>query len=197
MEDFSEHIMEDIAKGDEAAFERLFRGMYTRLCVYAESLVRDHDQAEDLVQGVCCDVWEKRESLNVQVSVSAYLFRAVYHAALNALKHERVKQEFARFMEECGARSENNVEDFFRRESQNEVLAEINRAVDALPEQCREIFLLSRFSGKKSTDIAALLSLSVRTVETQLYRALKMLRTKLEHLRRTDVFLFLYLRKQG
>ncbi len=184
-----------IARGDERAFEQLFREMYARLCVYAESLVRDHEQAEDLVQGVFCDLWEKREKLRIEVSLSAYLFRAVYHEALNVLKHERVKQEFARFVEEHGKQSENNVEEFFLQESRNEVLAEIKRAVDSLPEQCREIFLLSRFAGKKSADIAGLLNISVRTVETQLYRAMRTLRAKLEHLRRTDVFLFLWWRK--
>lgn len=195
MEDFSEHIMDAIAKGDEAAFERLFREMYTRLCVYAESLVRDHAQAEDMVQGVFCNLWEKREKLDVSVSVSSYLFKAVYHEALNVLKHERVKADFARFIEERGEQSENNVENFFLRESRDEVVAEINRAIDSLPEQCREILLLSRFSGKKSADIAELLHLSVRTVETQLYRAMKQLRVKLKHLRNTDVFLFLHFRK--
>ena len=138
-----------IARGDERAFEQLFREMYARLCVYAESLVRDHEQAEDLVQGVFCDLWEKREKLRIEVSLSAYLFRAVYHEALNVLKHERVKQEFARFVEEHGKRSENNVEEFFLQESRNEVLAEIKRAVDSLPEQCREIFSVEPVCGEK------------------------------------------------
>lgn len=188
-----EQLMESIAQGNRTAFEKLFRTYYVPLCVYAESLLHDKEQAEDLVQGIFCDLWEKRAKLHIHESFQSYLFRAAYNAALNLLKHEKVKSEFLKFVREHEVAGENNTESFFLREEQSFMLNEINRAIEALPGQCREIFLLSRFAGKKSADIASTLGISVRTVETQLYRAMKQLRVALSHLRNADIYLFLHL----
>lgn len=188
-----EEIMEKIVQGNKRAFEQLFREWYVRLCLYAESIIRDSDQAEDLVQGLFCKLWERREKVDVHESVKSYLYRSVYNSALNALKHEKVKLDFLEFIRKHNKDEENNTEYFFDKDNQNAVLKEINRVVDTLPQQCREIFLLSRFSGKKSADIACELDISVRTVETQLYRAMKRLREELSHLRNSEIlFLFLF-----
>lgn len=181
---------ESISLGSKVAFEQMFRSNYTRLCIYAESLLHDREVVEDLVQGAFCELWEKRDKLKIHDSLNAYLYRAVYNAALNVLKHEKVKLGFIEFVNKHGIKEENNIEHFFDREEQGYLLEEINRAIDTLPEQCREIFLLSRFGGKKSVDIARSLNISVRTVETQLYRAMKHLRSELAHLRNADILLF-------
>ena len=179
-----------ISLDSKSAFEKLFRSNYTRLCIYAESLLHDRELVEDLVQGVFCELWEKREKLEIHDSLNAYLYRAVYNAALNLLKHEKVKLSFVEFVNRHTIREENNTEHFFDREEQGYLLDELNRAINTLPDQCREIFLLSRFAGKKSMDIANSLNISVRTVETQLYRAMKHLRSELAHLRNADIWLF-------
>ena len=176
---------------DEAAFEKLFREWYAPLCGYAESLLHDRDASEDAVQGVFCTLWEKRTVLRVEESVKSYLYRAVYNAAINMLEHEKVKAAFARFLHEREEAGENNTEHYFSEEARTAVVAEINRAIDALPGQCREILLLSRFSGKKSAEIAEMLHISVRTVEAQLYRAMKRLKQDLAHLRNQEILLFL------
>lgn len=176
-------VMLAIAKGDKKAFEQLFRDWYVRLCVYAESIVRDRDLAEDLVQGIFCMLWEKRDRVDVRESVKSYLYRSVYNSALNTIKHEKVKIAFLEFIRKHEKEEDNDIERFFDSEDQNIVLKELNRAIETLPDQCREIFLLSRFAGKKSAEIASELDLSVRTVEAQLYRAMKRLREELSHLR--------------
>lgn len=176
-------VMLAIAKGDKKAFEQLFRDWYVRLCVYAESIVRDRDLAEDLVQGIFCMLWEKRDRFDVRESVKSYLYRSVYNSALNTIKHEKVKIAFLEFIRKHENEEDNDTERFFDSEDQNIVLKELNRAIETLPDQCREIFLLSRFAGKKSAEIASELDLSIRTVEAQLYRAMKRLREELSHLR--------------
>lgn len=183
-------VMLAIAKGDKKAFEQLFRDWYVRLCVYAESIVRDRDLAEDLVQGIFCMLWEKRDRVDVRESVKSYLYRSVYNSALNTIKHEKVKIAFLEFIRKHEKEEDNDIERFFDSEDQNIVLKELNRAIETLPDQCREIFLLSRFAGKKSAEIASELDLSVRTVEAQLYRAMKRLREELSHLRQ-GLILFL------
>lgn len=183
-------VMLAIAKGDKKAFEQLFRDWYVRLCVYAESIVRDRDLAEDLVQGIFCMLWEKRDRVDVRESVKSYLYRSVYNSALNTIKHEKVKIAFLEFIRKHENEEDNDTERFFDSEDQNIVLKELNRAIETLPDQCREIFLLSRFAGKKSAEIASELDLSIRTVEAQLYRAMKRLREELSHLRQ-GLILFL------
>ena len=114
--------------------------------------------------------------------------------ALNSLKHEKVKLAFWEFIQKQGSKDENNIEYFIDKENQEIVFKEINRAIDGLPFQCRQIFLLSRFSGKKSQEIAVELGISVRTVEAQLYRAMKRLREELAHLRGSAIFWLFLLR---
>lgn len=191
----SEEIsVKEIVAGDKRAFERLFQRWYAPLCMYAESVVKDRDVAEDLVQGMFCQLWEKREGLNIRESLQAYLYRSVYHAALNSLKHDRVRLAFCEFEQRYGEQGENDVERFMDRKDREMLSREIHKAIDTLPEQCREIFLMSRFAGKKSQEIADKLGISLRTVETQLYRAMKQLRGKLAHLRGTALLWVFVLR---
>lgn len=190
-EQMAANIMAAIGKGDRKAFERLFRECYVSLCVYAESVLHDRDAAEDLVQNTFCQLWEKRNALCIQGSVKTYLYRSVYNAALNALKHEKVKLAFGDFQQKYAELHENNIEDFFDRENQQMLMQEVNRAIDTLPEQCREIFILSRFDGEKNAEIADILQISVRTVETQLYRAMKRLREELHHLKHAEILFFI------
>lgn len=188
-------IVEAIVKGDKQVFEQLFRDWYVRLCLYTESILHDPDVAEDVVQNLFCTLWEKHATVNIQESVKSYLYRSAYHAALNILKHEKVKLAFFEFLQKHGEKDENNVECFFYNENQQMLFQEIDRVIDTLPEQCREIFVLSRFAGKKTVEIAEALQLSVRTVETQLYRAMKRLRQELSHLQNARIlFLSFFLK---
>lgn len=187
-----EEVVRAIVKGDKIAFEQLFKTWYVRLCLYGESIVRDRDLAEDLVQGIFCLLWEKREDMNIHESVKSYLYRSVYYAALNTLKHEKVKLAFLEFIRKHEHRDENDVEHFFENEDRESLMTEIWSIIDSLPGQCREIFLLSRFSGKKSVEIAEIMNISVRTVETQLYRAMKRLREELSHLKNNSVFFLFF-----
>lgn len=187
-----EEVVRAIVKGDKIAFEQLFKTWYVRLCLYGESIVRDRDLAEDLVQGIFCLLWEKREDMNIHESVKSYLYRSVYYAALNTLKHEKVKLAFLEFIRKHEHRDENDVEHFFENEDRESLMKEIWSIIDSLPGQCREIFLLSRFSGKKSVEIAEIMNISVRTVETQLYRAMKRLREELSHLKNNSVFFLFF-----
>ena len=119
--------------------------------------------------------------------------RAYYHETVEILA-EKVKLAFWEFIQKQGSKDENNIKYFIDKENQEIVFKEINRAIDGLPFQCRQIFLLSRFSGKKSQEIAVELGISVRTVEAQLYRAMKRLREELAHLRGSAIFWLFLLR---
>lgn len=195
-EDSQTRLVRVIQRGDKKAFEQLFREWYVRLCLYAESIVRDRDMAEDVVQNVFCGLWEKRQEMQIRESVKAYLYRSVYHAALNTLKHEKVKSAFLDFIQKQGSIAENNIEYLMNQENHDRLVLEVNRVIGRLPEQCRDIFRMSRFEGMKNQQIAFELNISVRTVEVQLYRAMKRLREELQHLKGYRLFLLFLFRKK-
>ena len=140
----------------------------------------DRATAEDLVQDVFMRVWVSRETSPINESLQAYLFRAVRNRCINHLEHLKVKENYeAQEMIELQIREAG----FFQSPEQllirQEQLEQVRREIDKLPEKCREIFKMAYDEDKKASEIACVLHLSVRTVETQIYKALKTLREKL------------------
>lgn len=162
----------------EPAFEELFTQHYETLYRYAFSIIREQAFAAEIVSDVFCKLWQKKDTLPADPSGTGYLYTAVHHAAMDHLKHHKVKKRY-----------ENQIA-YHNRQSQptNEAthLAELGdfqrrlqQALEKLPDQCRLIFHLSRVEELSYKEIAARLGLSVRTVEVQISRALKRLRISL------------------
>jgi RNA polymerase sigma-70 factor (ECF subfamily) len=129
-----------------------------------------------MVQNVFYKLWEKRDQVDIQTSLKAYLYKAVYHESLNYLKHEKVKSvhqaHAVHSIDQSSDHSENKL-------MQTELETKIQKALNDLPEQCRTIFQLSRFEELKYREIADTLGLSIKTVENQMGKALKIMRSKL------------------
>lgn len=165
-----------IAAGDRAAFEALFRLHYRPLCVFAMGYVKDSDKAEDLVQDLFFRLWLDREKVNITTSVKAYLYASVRNRCLNVLKagsKVRVLNDEV----------DDRLEEEERSEDEHaERIARVQAAIEALPEERRKVFKLSRYEGLKYHEIAARLGISVKTVENQMGSALKTLRHELKDL---------------
>jgi RNA polymerase sigma-70 factor, ECF subfamily len=170
-------LFETLKAGDITAFEMLFRTYYQPLCHYAYTYVQDHDDAEEIVQSTFLQVWEKKETLEIRTGVKPYLYAMVRNACLNVIKHEKVKQQHVAMEMAMGERS---VESVTRTVIASELEAKIYRAMEALPEQCRLVFKLSRFEELKYAEIAAQLDISIKTVENHMGKALKIMREQLK-----------------
>ncbi|MES2680947.1 MAG: RNA polymerase sigma-70 factor [Bacteroidota bacterium] len=165
-----------ISKGDKSAFEQAFRAYYQSLCNYAVPLIKDKDEAEEVVQNVFFNIWSKREALQINSSLKSYLYRAVHNDCLNKLKHVKVKTLYAEdYKKSAGAF--NSATDTLEAK---ELGVKINKAIDSLPEQCGNVFRLSRFENLKYAEIASQLDISVKTVENHMGKALKILREQLK-----------------
>lgn len=163
-------------QGDEKAFEILFKSLYQPLCNSANSILNDIDEAEETVQGVFISLWEKSEKMEIQVSIKSYLYRAVHNAALNRIKHQKVRKQYEQEQQAIVA----HAEPASHLSLQNELQKQIQDAIEGLPEQCRLVFKLSRFEELKYAEIAERLGISVKTVENQMGKALRVLREKLK-----------------
>lgn len=165
-----------IAAGDRAAFEALFRLHYGPLCAFARGYVKDADQAEDLVQDLFFRLWLDREKLQVTTSVKAYLYAAVRNRCLSAVKTG------ARVRALNEERDDRMQQEERTEDEHTERIARVQAAIEALPEERRRVFKLSRYEGLKYQEIAERLGISVKTVENQMGSALKTLRAELADL---------------
>ena len=156
--------------GDERAFEHLFLCYYDALCRFASRYVSSSDAVEDLVQDVFFSVWQRREALDPQQSLRAYLYKATRNEALKRLDRQERWPRTQREVRERFLRGQPG-----EKMKHNELKAEMWKALDALPDRRREVFLLSRRHELTYAEIAELMDISVKTVETQMGRALQFL----------------------
>ncbi|AXY77860.1 RNA polymerase sigma-70 factor [Paraflavitalea soli] len=158
------------------AFEDVFKSHFKNLHAYACTIVKDDIMAEEMVQNVFYKIWERKAHLTIQTSLTAYLYRAVYHESLNYIKHLKVKSAYQSF---ATARMNQNTDNAEKKVLLGELEGRLRTALQELPEQCRTIFQMSRFEELKYQEIADRLGLSIKTVENQMGKALKLMRLKL------------------
>lgn len=154
---------------DSTHFEMLYRQYFSMLVGFAYQYVEDSGNSEDIVQEVFSKVWSQSDTLEIRTNIKSYLFGAVRNACLNHLRHQKVKQAHEQQTIQIGTEKEDFME-------MDELQEKLEEALDQLPEKRRQIFELSRFEGKKYHEIAEELNISVKTVETQMGRSLKVLR---------------------
>lgn len=158
---------------DGSSFRQLFDRYYTPLTIFAIRFLADEDAASDVVQNVFVGLYEQRLT-NRPDNVRSFLYTSVRNSCLNVLKHEKIKQAYEReavlLTDDMAPDAADNLIE------ESEAQAKVAAALAKLPEQCRKIFTMNRFDGLSNQEIADLLGLSKRTVETQVSNALKTLR---------------------
>ena len=176
-------------------FDSIYVNNFSRLFLFAKEYVLFDEEAENIVQDIFLMLWEKKDILRVDVSLTAYLFTLVKNKCIDFLRHRMVEQIYSENIQQ-EYNEELNVKLFalesfdhnFSSEEDIETL--LRNAIDKLPERCRLIFIKSRIEGKKYKEIAEELNLSVNTVEGQISIALKKLREELKDCLPLFIFLF-------
>jgi RNA polymerase sigma-70 factor (ECF subfamily) len=165
-----------IRQGDAGQFESLFRSSYVSLVRYAKTILKDHDTSEEIVQDLFCRLWQNKENIKIESSLNGYLFRSVHNRCLHWIEHNRVVDKHVREMANKDTdRVINPAEEIQYKELQSKIA----HVLELLPERCGKIFCMNRFEGLKYSEIAEKLSVSVKTVEANMGRALKEFRNAL------------------
>lgn len=172
----NEEIVDALIKGDEATFATVYKSYFTPLINYAASIVTDQEAAYEIVQNLFVTLWENRKKLDREKSLRNYLLRGTHNNSLRYLKthtlhqlhHEQIKQET----------SEEEQENIIDREEPTDPETQLTSILNELPARSKQVIIMSHIENKKSTEIAQELGISVRTVETILYQAMKKLREK-------------------
>ncbi len=165
-----------IRQGDIKEFETLFRSSYASLVRYAGTMIKDQDTAEEIVQDLFFRLWQNKEKLNIESSLNGYLFRSVHNRCLHHIEHMKVVTRHEKEMSSEPALSTDNPNEVIQ---YAELQAKVARIIERLPERCARIFCMNRFEGLKYAEIAEKLSVSVKTVEANMGKALKEFRRAL------------------
>ncbi|XOV94755.1 MAG: RNA polymerase sigma-70 factor [Bacteroidota bacterium] len=168
-------LVQKLRRKDISAFELVFNDYYGLLKSYAQRFLDDEADAEEVVQETFIKFWEKCESLDPLSSIKNYLYRSVHNSCLNFIKHQKVKDTYKQYIIEFMEEGEESV---YNEEGEKSTIEKIIAEIDKLPPKCQEIFKLSRFEGLKYQEIASHLNISIKTVEVQMGKALRVLREK-------------------
>jgi RNA polymerase sigma-70 factor (ECF subfamily) len=158
-----------VREGDNKALESLFRKYYHSLCRFASFFSRRDDLADEIVSDVFIKLWERKDSLLIE-NLRAYLFKSTRHTTINYVKQETINWED--LSEELPEESYDPASELIYKELEHK----LNRLIDVLPEKRKAIFQLSRFEGFTYNEISEILSISEKTVENQMGKAIKQLR---------------------
>lgn len=161
-------------KVNEQFLETLFKKYFSSLCIFARQYVYDNDKVKDIVHDVFINIWEKGELYASDSLIKGYLFTSVKNRCFNYLRDNKKFHEdidtLSYSLQSPGAEDKTEY---------TELELVIKEAIDSLPVRCQEIFILSRYEMLKYQEIADKLGISVKTVEAQMSKALKIMR---EHL---------------
>ena len=171
----NDFLLSAVQRGDQKAFDTLFRRYYPMLCAYGHRFVELED-AEEIVEDSLLWIWENRETLVIESSLNSYLFKMVYRRALNKLAHiDATQRADTRFYEEMQEMLQDT--DLYQVE---ELTQRIKDAIATLPESYREAFVMHRFRDMSYKEIAEILGISPKTVDYRIQQALKQLRVDLK-----------------
>ncbi|MGB0929865.1 MAG: RNA polymerase sigma factor [Chitinophagales bacterium] len=167
-----QELLSRLQSSDEAAYRLLFDRYYEKMVISALQITKDSNIAKDAAQEVFLALWKNRERTQIKQSLTAYLKRGVINRSLNILKSR--KRHSGNTVPEAivlptPSKADQTLE-------LQDLQKRIHKAIDKLPDRCREVFVLCRFEELSHKEIATQLNISTKTVENQMTKALKFLR---------------------
>ncbi|KQR70774.1 RNA polymerase sigma-70 factor [Pedobacter sp. Leaf176] len=164
-------LFADIEQGSKVAFNELFMLYHHKLLSLARQYLNSLESAEEITSELFIKLWLKRHNLSKVIHPEIYLFISIKNACLNLIRSEKKRK----LVFSPWSSAEESINQQISDMADEELHTMLNKAVAALPEQRRIIFILIKEDGLKSKAVAEIMGISVRTVENQLYKAVKSL----------------------
>ncbi|MBD0832568.1 RNA polymerase sigma factor [Aestuariibaculum sediminum] len=181
-------LLNALKHNHESAFNSIYSIYYRDLVVYCYNLCKRQDIAEDIVQAVLINLWEKRANLKVGISLKAYLYKAVYNKFASDLRKKKIKETS---FEDLRHQIVNEVS-----QEKDDIMAQrmsvLNQAIDELPEKCKKVFLMSKVLGYRHKEIAKSLNISEKTVEKHITKGFMLIKKYVFNPRHVVKILFFY-----
>ncbi|MBJ6368932.1 RNA polymerase sigma-70 factor [Snuella sp. CAU 1569] len=171
-------------RGDEVAFKFYFDKYYNNIVGFCVQFLHDEDKAKSVAQEAFIKLWLNREKVSKKTGIPAFLYTAAKSKCLNQIRHNKVVSKYKDFkLQEKEQQLNQEVLQALNFDSMNltELKETIDKAIQDLPERCREVFIKRRIENKKNREIAEELGVSVKAVEANMTRAIKELNIKLAH----------------
>ncbi len=180
----SDKLLIDLKKGNQKAFTRIFQFYNSKLSYFAKEYVIDEEVALNMVQDAFLKLWENSKNLKDSTSINAYLYTITRNNCLNYLKHQKVEAKYHQKITKDSLELELNYGALKRLEYDlydfEEVQKIIDHTIELLSPQCKQVFLLSRYENLTNAEIADKLGITVKAVEANITRALKIFRLELK-----------------
>lgn len=175
-EQVGEELLAEFNKGNPRSFSSIFNTYYSALCFFAERMILNKEEAEDIVGESFVKLWRLHENFETMQNIKAFLYITTKNACLNFLKQsERTAKNQSELVYTLAKKEDHVLTEI----TKVEVLREVHAAIESLPPQCRKIVRMSFVEGMKNDEIAQQLNLSVNTVRNQKARAVHLLKMKL------------------
>lgn len=170
-------LVEKLRSGDKAAFTILFRKYYNDLVSFSFAYTRDTEVSEEIIQDVFLKLWEQRTFLQIKTSLKSFLLKAAQNKSIDYLRHNSIKNSYAELVRKKIIPSANDTENYILH---SELQAAFSAALNRLPAELTEAYLLNRHGLLSYAEIAQKLGVSVRTVEVRISKALGLLHKELK-----------------
>ena len=167
-------LMNRLAQGDQGAMQTIFQSHFAHIYQTTYKFIKQKEISEDLSQEVFMKLWRKRSSITITQTLKGYLTTMAYHEAMGYLRKQAPKTA------DLDTVSHLSEEDGWENVKKSELERKIHQAINGLAPRCKSVFILSRYEGKTYREIAALMEISVKTVENQMGKALQILRKELQ-----------------
>ena len=190
-------LINGIRKGDHDTFRFIFDHYYALMCSIAYEYVEDYHLSQNIAEDVMLSIWEKREQLIISTSVKSYLLTSVHNKCIDYLRSRSREAEVFSLESEIGSSScYIPDQEMFEQIVSSELEKKIEEIIQSMPEECKKVFLLSRYGNKSYAEIANELNISVNTVKYHIKKALSLFREELKDYLLTITALYFYLFNQ-
>lgn len=168
-------LVENLRKGDVVAYEYLFNEYYDWLCNYIFKLSGNRSLSKDIVQETMIKIWEKKHQITIRESLKAYLFKSCHNQFLLQLRKDKKKPDLLDRI-----RWETIYDSYFELKEDDDLIRasynKLEELIDKLPPRCKEIFIMNKLERRKYREIAEDMGISIKTVENQMSKALRIIR---------------------